>query len=172
MLARIRKAMEESEGGFTLIELLVVMIIIGILAAIAIPVFLNQRNNAYDTATKSDLHNAATAEESYFVDNNTYTNTSTVGLATEGWKASKNDTGQNFAMTGTAPNYTAYTLTFTSQSGKFWCYNSAARAMASRASLHSDNGLLVPPSNRRRGPLVGPPSSIWAAPKFALPSDT
>ena len=50
MLARIRKAQEEHEGGFTLIELLVVIIIIGILAAIAIPVFLNQRKKGYDAA--------------------------------------------------------------------------------------------------------------------------
>ena len=61
MLARIRKAQEEREGGFTLIELLVVIIIIGILAAIAIPVFLNQRKKGYDAAMKSDVRNAGDA---------------------------------------------------------------------------------------------------------------
>ena len=72
MLARIRKAQEEREGGFTLIELLVVIIIIGILAAIAIPVFLNQRKKAVDASIKSDLRTAATALETYFTDNQAY----------------------------------------------------------------------------------------------------
>src|SRR5205809_4707138 len=72
MLARIRKAMEEKDQGFTLIELLVVMIIIGILAAIAIPVFLNQRKKAVDSSIKSDLRTVATEMETYFTDNQAY----------------------------------------------------------------------------------------------------
>ncbi|WP_432533522.1 type IV pilin protein [Kineococcus arenarius] len=72
MLARIRKAMENKDQGFTLIELLVVMIIIGILSAIAIPVFLNQREKAADTATKSDMRTVANEQESYFTDAQTY----------------------------------------------------------------------------------------------------
>jgi type IV pilus assembly protein PilA len=70
MLARFRKAREEE--GFTLIELLVVMIIIGILAAIAIPLFLNQRKNAVDAGIKSDLRTIANELESVYTDTQAY----------------------------------------------------------------------------------------------------
>jgi len=72
MIARIRKSIDEKDQGFTLIELLVVIIIIGILAAIAIPVFLNQRKKAVDASIKSDLHTVATQLETYYTDNQAY----------------------------------------------------------------------------------------------------
>jgi type IV pilus assembly protein PilA len=64
--------MVRNRKGFTLIELLIVVVIIGILAAIAIPKFASTKEKAYVTAMKSDLRNMLTAEESYFSDYGTY----------------------------------------------------------------------------------------------------
>ncbi|MDT7571351.1 MAG: type pilus assembly protein PilA [Actinomycetota bacterium] len=71
MLARIRTGAERKDDGFTLIELLVVMIIIGILAAIAIPAFLSQKNKAKSTAAKSDVSTLGKELTAYFVDDGT-----------------------------------------------------------------------------------------------------
>ena len=80
MLARIQKSIKEGDEGFTLIELLVVIIIIGILAAIAIPVFLNQRKKAVDASSKSDLRTIANELETFATDTQSYPAVVTVAV--------------------------------------------------------------------------------------------
>ncbi len=80
MLHSLRRRAED-EKGFTLIELLVVILIIGILAAIAIPTFLNQKSKANDAAAESLARNAATAMETYATNNNgSYANVNLAAL--------------------------------------------------------------------------------------------
>jgi type IV pilus assembly protein PilA len=82
MLYRLRQRASD-EGGFTLIELLVVILIIGILAAIAIPAFLNQKSKANDAAAKTQARTAETAAETYSTDHNgEYTGLSVPALET------------------------------------------------------------------------------------------
>ena len=79
--------MMSNKKGFTLIELLIVVVIIGILAAIAIPKFANTKEKAYVASMKSDLRNLITAQEAYFSDNNSQYAQSTANLGTN-YKAS------------------------------------------------------------------------------------
>ena len=79
MFQRFHAMKEERDGGFTLIELLVVILIIAILAAIAIPVFLRQREKGWRSQMESAVKNAATAEESFLTSSTAYT-TSTASL--------------------------------------------------------------------------------------------
>ena len=72
MIQNAVKRVRDREEGFTLIELLVVVIIVGILAAIAIPVFLNQRKKGWESAVKSDLRNHAIVLETHLTDSGTY----------------------------------------------------------------------------------------------------
>src|SRR5215218_10458360 len=74
LLSRSCSMVRNTRKGFTLIELLIVVVIIGILAAIAIPKFANTKEKAYVASMKSDLKNLVNAEEAYFADNNVYSN--------------------------------------------------------------------------------------------------
>jgi type IV pilus assembly protein PilA len=102
--------MSRNRKGFTLIELLIVVVIIGILAAIAIPKFANTKEKAYLASMKSDLRNIATAQEGYFSDFQLYTDMSASNIA----GAASQD-----AATGFVPS-ASVTITATADGGLGW----------------------------------------------------
>ena len=118
-----------NETGFTLIELLIVVVIIGILAAIAIPQFAATKEKAFDAAAKSDLRNLMTSEEAYFSDDQAYTSVTVAAggsasiLGTNDFQAS---TGVALAATAATDGYEA-TASHTN-SNQTWCINTSPSA--------------------------------------------
>src|SRR3954469_2898246 len=98
MLARMQKSLKEKDQGFTLIELLVVIVIIGILAAIAIPIFLNQQKKGGDAGVKSDLKQLANLEETYYVDNAAYTGAANLAAVKTAFTDFNGTSGNDFKI--------------------------------------------------------------------------
>jgi type IV pilus assembly protein PilA len=115
-----------NDDGFTLVELLVVVLCIGILSAIAIPSFLNQRSKAQDGAAKSDVRTAQTATETNYINEQTYATISPAQLKVV--ESSLN----NANLTTASGTINTYTIAVTSKSNGVFTITRGATGIVTR----------------------------------------
>jgi type IV pilus assembly protein PilA len=154
MLTKLRGRAQD-EKGFTLIELLVVILIIGILAAIALPAFLNQRGKAQDTEAKTAVRTAQTAMETFYTDEQDYNANEAALRAIEPALNSGIAAGSGLSVTPGADGVgdAGYTLTVTSKTGNtFTITKAATTAVVTRT---------CGPAAANRGKYGCPSSGSW-----------